>query len=336
VKKGDALAGATRIFGVPAAMPSSEVQALSTSLRDLWKITYGNDPHKLENDLELCKNFFDPSARERTLRERISQVGIAPSALQEAVTDIGEPLIVDAGDGRLIVGVEARLLLDIIEAADSSRFTVISIPQILAAERQAVAIYRRWATRRLHHVIALSSGKGSEVLQAIAVGVVISLLVNRSTIRGRAIVRFADDRAEKEVSKAIFNAAGRFAEMVGNRSNRSASEMTLKSGYGLTEASRRLAHRLVIEPSDDGGHCIYVAEGYEAEVVTFLARDLARRKGLSTKQLESGFDELVRAFRAGVGTLANRAMVFERATDTQALRGAILDAFNAARADNNE
>jgi hypothetical protein len=133
VKKGDALAGATRIFGVPAAMPSSEVQALSTSLRDLWKITYGNDPHKLENDLELCKNFFDPSARERTLRERISQVGIAPSALQEAVTDIGEPLIVDAGDGRLIVGVEARLLLDIIEAADSSRFTVISIPQILAA-----------------------------------------------------------------------------------------------------------------------------------------------------------------------------------------------------------
>jgi hypothetical protein len=70
---------------------------------------------------------------------------------------------------------------------------------------------------------------------------------------------------------------------------------------------------------------------YRNEVVAFLGRDLARRSALSEATLGAAFDQLVAAFRAAAGRLAERSMVFDRSADTRALRQDLLAAFARAR-----
>lgn len=322
------------VFGIPTVLTEVERVELVGLLSALWEATYGQPVADLEEDLSRCRAYFDPTVRGHKLRERLGLLRSAPSDARKAMRIASPQVVIEAGLGRLIVGVEARLLLDMLatnpDASDGH--VVISRKAIRDAEQKALSVYRGWCRRRLEEVVALQVGRGTEVLQAIAVGVVLALLVNRSTSAKRAIVLPSDDQTRDEISVAVFKSAERFAEIVSSGRGRSASEFRFRGGYGVSEARRRLAHRLVVVKSQgDSDERIYIPESLRSDVVSFIGRDLARRVSLTREALASGYDSLVDAYRTHATVLANRSLVFERAADTDALRNELISVFDHAR-----
>ncbi|WP_158224197.1 hypothetical protein [Micromonospora wenchangensis] len=241
----------------------------------------------------------------------------------------------DVGEGTLLVGAEARIVLEILMHEDlSDGLVVLSQSVTAAAEREALELYREWSTGRLVQVVKLRTGQGREVMQAIAVGLTLSILVNRSDTPERAVPQWDNrDPEGGPLNRAIFAGAERFAELIsGNSRGRSQHQQQLVSGYALTEARRRLAHRMVIEKRGrEKRGCLYIPQSYRDDVVTFLGRDLARRPSLSHDRLASAFDQLVAAFRASAGQLAYESVAFDRPAETHLLRGKLLNAFDHAR-----
>ncbi|MFI6271164.1 hypothetical protein [Micromonospora zamorensis] len=241
----------------------------------------------------------------------------------------------DVGEGTILVGVEGRLILEILMHEDlSDGHVVLSQSVTGAAEREALDLYREWSSGRLVQVVELRTGQGREVMQAIAVGLTISILVNRSDSPERAVPQWDNrDPEGGSLNRAIFAGAERFAELVsGNGRGRSQQQQQLVSGYALTEARRRLAHRIVIDKGDPEKRSrLYIPERYREDVVSFLGRDLARRPNLNHDRLASAFDQLVVAFRASAGELAYESVAFDRPADTHTLRKRLLDAFDQSR-----
>lgn len=322
------------IFGVPAILTSSETASLQRDLTLLWRTIYGQAPDALQADLDRTRLFFDPLARGHTLRDRLSRLEPLPSEVTSRLEKYGEPLVVVAGAGVLLAGVEARLILALLADASPERpYMVLSEESASWAERTAMTLYRTRNLTRLKQVIDLRAGAGAEVMQAVAVGLVLALLINRSDSPERSVTQW--DRGtptDKDVDIALYSSAERFAEIISGRRGRSSTEHRLKGGYALTEARRRLAHRLAVTPdSHTGGALLYVREEYRDEIIRFLARDLARRSALTSKTLEDGFDQLVTEFRSSARTLAYRSMVFEQPGTTLELRRELLHLFAEAR-----
>lgn len=324
-----------RVFGVPAILTGDECVALIRDLTQLWHLSYDKAPGALEADLAMCKRFFDPVARGHSLRDRLGKLPPTPADLLRRAGQYGEPLVTQVGDNVSLVGIEARLMLELLEeqyAGDDH--LVLTLADIESAERRAMELYRAWSMARLNQVVALRRGQGSEVMQAIAVGVVIALLVNRSDTEDRAVIRWHHSTADgQQVDSAIFAGAEAFAaEVSRNRSSRAAGEQRLKGGYALSEARRRLANQLVVAPNGkDGGELLYIPARHRTEVIAFLGRDLARRPRLTQAVLASAFDALVSAYRGAAGQLAHRGMVFERSTDTRSLKEELLREFSTAQ-----
>jgi hypothetical protein len=320
-------------FGVPAVLSRSEAEALLVDLRHLWRLTYGEGVGDPGADLAGCRKFFDPITRGHSLRERLSQLPSTPLSLSRSLKRIGPPLVIDGGDNALLIGVEGRLLIQILEEEIASDdFIVIPPAKVAEAEHRALDMYRTWALARLNQVIDLRSGRGKEVMQAISVGVVLALLVNRSDSPERAVIQPSPASGEVTlIDSAVFAGAERFAEVVTGSHARSAGEQRLKGGYGMTEARRRLAHRLAAVRKNGTGVLLYVPTEYRAEVIDFIGRDLARRSTLTEEKLAAAFDQLVVAFHATSGDLAHQLMIFERPADTRDLRTSLLGAYTLGR-----
>jgi hypothetical protein len=318
-----------RVFGVPAVLTATESKRLYQDLAFVWAKLYGHPSLDLDADLDLCRRFFDPIARGHTLRERLSTLPVLPIELSSRLLQYGEPLVIDTGKSTLLLGVEARLMMEVLTNRTDRTHHVISRNEAAAVERIAMNTYRKWTLSRLRQVIDMRAGTGAEVLQAVAVGLVLALLVNRSDAPERAVVQWNRDTPDgKDIDKAIYSGAEGFASVISPRNRRSSSERTLKSGYALTEARRRLAEKLVVRPDPEmGGARIYVPEEYRSDVVTFLGRDLARRPGLTSVQVADAFDRMVSDYRTAGRALAYRSMIFERPADTADLKGELLTAF---------
>jgi hypothetical protein len=323
-----------QLFGVPAVLTKSEATTLIRDLKLLWQITYGQPPHHLQEDLNRTRRFFDPVARGHTLRERLSELESLPSTVFSRLVSYGEPLVVRVGPGVLLAGVEARLMIKLLAEvpADGSHI-ILSEDSAIWAQQSALTLYRAWTLTRLRQVIDLRAGAGPEVMQAVAVGLVLALLVNRSDSPERAVTQW--DRAtpdDRDVDTALYNSAESFAAAISSKHGRSSSEQRLKGGYGFTEARRRLAHRLVVIPKSNVGEAkIYIPHQYRTEVIDFLGKDLARRSSLTAATLDRGFDELVVQFRSSARTLAYRSMVFEQPAETARIKKDLLDVFTRAR-----
>lgn len=327
--------GPRELFGVPVVLSSSEASVLTRDLTQLWMLTYGSLPGAVNSDKELCRRFFDPLVRGQSLRDRLASLPPTPQDLVRRLSKFGKPLVTDVGENTILIGVEGRLVVEILKHEDLSEGHVILSQSVTGtAEREALNVYREWSSGRLIQVVELRTGQGREVMQAIAVGLTISILVNRSDSLERAVPQWDNrDPDGGTLNRAIFAGAERFAELIsGNRKGRSQHQQQLVSGYALTEARRRLAQRLVIEKREhDKKGRLYIPEKYRDDVVAFLGRDLARRPSLTRDRLASAFDQLVAAFRASAGQLAYKAVAFDRPADTHALRQKLLKAFDASR-----
>ena len=170
-------------------------------------------------------------------------------------------------------------------------------------------------------------------MQAISVGLVMALLVNRSDAVERAVPRHDNTTDDgRDVNSALYRGADAFAKKIASRHRRSSGEQSLKSGYALSEARRRLSgYILETEDLEGSVRSVYIGEEGRDAVVRFLAKDLARRPALTDAKLAEAFDALVDSFRITTGALAWRGMVFERASETNALRSLLLSSFNEAR-----
>ncbi|MEV4199424.1 hypothetical protein [Micromonospora globbae] len=317
-----------RAFGVTAVLSATEAKTLLAELCNLWRLTYGTNVGDLATDLASCRRFFDPLTRGQSLRERLSQLPPTPTTTKRRLAKLGSPVIIDSGDGSLLIGVEGRLLIDILEGeSDSDSFVVIPPSKVAKAEHEALEVYRAWTLAKLNQVIDLRTGRGKEVMQAIAVGVVLALLVNRSDSPERAVIQ---PDPNSPVNSAVFSGAERFAEMITGSRGRSANEQRLKGGYGLSEARRRLAPKLAAVKVN-GDLLLYIPARYRSDVIEFIGRDLSRRSTLTEERLAIAFDQLVISFRASSEHLAHQSMVFERPADTRDLRASLLTAFQSSR-----
>ena len=316
------------LFGLPASLTAQEAAALARVLGALWLNTYGRPSGDLAVDLDVCRRFFDPVARGGRLRESLAALPPAPAIPPSVRQWIKEPLVVSVDSARRIVGPEARIILDLLAVRDLSSTVTWTNREITGAYLASTSIYRSWSRQRLDQVIALRTGQAKEVMQAIAVGFVLALLVNRSTAPERALRVTDIDRPVDEIDGAVFAAADVFAHHISGRNRRSQAQHRIKGGYGATEAGRRLGEMLVRD-----SHGVYVAPGRTSEVVAVLAKDLARRKQLTSERLAGGLDDLVATYRQSFARMALKSPSHERAADTRALLADFLDAFERARMD---
>jgi len=288
--------------------------------------TYGQPTGDLVEDLAVCHRLFDPVARGGRLRDALARLPPAPPTPPSVREWVTEPLVVRVDGVRQIVGLEARVILDLLTARDLSTAITWTDREIIAAHRVVASVYRTWSRQRLDQVIALRTGHAKEVMQAIAVGFVVALLVNRSTAPERALRVVDIDKPDDHVDGAVFAAAEAFAQRISGRNDRSQAQHRLKGGYGVSEARRRLGEMLI---RDANG--VYVAPSRSDAVVALLAEDLARRTRLTVEGLAYGFDDLVEAYRRSFVRMALKSPSHERAADTRALRAQVLEAFEQAR-----
>jgi hypothetical protein len=323
------LPDAGHVFGVPLALAAAEASQLRALLGELWELTYGDALGEAEEDLGRCRDFFDPTVRGFKLRDRIARLPEVPPDLYDAALKLPGELVTDAGDGRLIAGVEARLVLGLLDGGYRRReggHWVLPPEAARAAESRALEVYRSWSLRRLDEAIALKSGRGREVLQATSVGIVLALLVNRADSPERAVMRPGEGDGHP-IDEALHSAAVAFADSITTTGRaRKSDSRRLYGGYMLSEARRRLADKITGYPE-----AVYVRPGAVDDVIRFLGSDLARREHLTAGQLSDALALLVKVFRDNALKLAAHSAIFERSSDTKELGVKLLASFTAAR-----
>jgi hypothetical protein len=246
--------------------------------------------------------WFDPLARGARLRGDLAKLPVASDAfisnsLQIDLADLpGEPFILDAGGGRLLVTPEGQELIALVEPllVESGRGGVhLSWWATDEADQRLLAAYRSLSRQRLESVLRLRGGEAAPLLPA-AIGQILLLLLNGNIGRSRALRRpdASEDRAV--VDEAVAAITGAFVDSLqlssaASNKGPSSAAYSLYGGYALTEARRRLGDDLATDP-------IFVADGAKARVILRMASELARRPELNDERLGRAVDALAGAY----------------------------------------
>jgi hypothetical protein len=300
------------LFGLPTQLTRERALALVAALEDAWKAQAKDAfPLDLQSDLRALTNFFDPLAREATLRRRLDDV-------EPATIDLPPVLALDAGDGRMLVTPEGRVALELLRTMleKPGATVVVESADVAAATALVADFYRSLTRKRLDKVRQLAAGEAAPMLP-VAAAFVLLLLVNRSTTRERALDQIPGDPERRAVIDDAFAPALRaFATTLSGsfkERDRTLRGLSLYQGYALTEARRRLGSRLRQEESR-----LWIAEKDEQDVLAFLARDLSRRA--DSDRILVAFDALVDNYRMTLPRVANLQLAHERPSHTDDLR----------------
>jgi len=312
----------TDLFGMPLVMLPGDLAHARDVLKRAWRQQTGHPPGDFDADLERLADWFHPKLRGQTVRDRIT----ALEELDAGSAELPTTVLLPCGDGRYLVTPEGRAWL---ECAEEPRSTiggeaVFSAEQATPFERKLLATYRHWSRHRIEDVIEKRTGAGAPMLPP-AAGIVLLLLVNRSLDPDTAIRRVRDAAAQRKIDDVVADVLESFADGLAgaSRRGRSREHFSLWSGYPLTEARRRLAGRLML---DQGRGLVYIDGMREQEVIDFVARDIARRRGATETRVSTAFDALVDAYRGRLDDLASLGSGFERVGRTDALRDRLLTA----------
>jgi hypothetical protein len=315
--------GRDTLLGLPSYMDRSQADFLLQTLTHTWTAVVGAPPGRLENDLNICRRWFDPVAQGQRLRRELGQLPI----LDEDLFDVGEPMMLAIDARRRLVTPEGRCALEILRelSDDRSGFTV-PYSELVRYDRLIAALYRDWSRHRLRSVIALLAGD-TKPLQIPAAGVVIALLVNRCTSEDRALTRFVSGRPRELVDQAFFSPVEAFSDILAP-SQRKRNDPRLISGWMLYEARRRLDGYLVMVDARGGvDGRVWIRSDAEPKVIAVVMRDLARghRKHATPDRFADAFDALVASLRESLPRLAAFGLVHERPSNTARLRKEMLD-----------
>lgn len=293
----------THWHGFPRTLDRTLALAVADALERIWRIQAGTAKSRRDG----LTRWFDPVATGARLRKQLAELGDAP-LFSERVLDrqaaelVTVPFVVEVSRDQLLLTAEGLELLDILRqtlAASSS--DLVSLPWSLTdeADDRALEFYRGQTIKRLQSVIELQHGGGRVMLPA-SIGQVLFLLLNGNVGADKGLLR-PDDRALGEVDQAIAKTTRTFVDALDHRDLKaravSDGAFSLYSGYGLTEARRRLSPDLTIDP-------IGVAAGARERVIDRLAMDLARRPDLTEAAVRDAVIRLADAYDAQRPVLA--------------------------------
>lgn len=309
---------ASNVIGLEGYMSLSDADELAAVLTLLWRNNYGQEPRDLDTDLDLCYRWFNPVAQGQRLRRQIEQLdGVEPGM---RIPD--PPLVVVVGSGRYLVTPEGRCVLDLLDTTVGDEKSPIRVSEEIGRyERRLAVLYRNWARHRLDSVIALLAGE-ERPLQIPAAGVVIALLVNRSTSRERAMARFTEDPPRRVVDDAFFACVSAFADVIAPDRRQGSLSSRLISGWMLYEVRRRLGGSLVLEPASEGpDEAVWIAAQQMPQVCDIVCRDLTRGHRVQVEPAIFGkaFDALVVELRRNSSALAGYGLAHERPHETTQL-----------------
>lgn len=311
------------LFRVPLVLPLGEAKELHSELGNAWKTQHKTVPAGLISDLERLMRLFNPNATGATVRRLLEDLPLV--SLQSPHSSDTLLIPIDP-TGRGVVTPEGRVLYEVL----SRRIPNAIQGRVEVGDGDASGalnllhnLYEGRVRHRLLQVAKLQRGEGG-ALHPWSAGLLLVLLVNRSTSSERAIVRPRDAALVAEVDAAIRAPVVAFADAVSPSSGRRQQHLSLYSGYALTEARRRFKN--VIHLEDDR---LYLEEAAAQDVVDFIAKDL-RRRGVDLARVADAFDNLVEAYRSVKGKLALLGSAFERPSDTSRLRELFLSRFESA------
>ena len=311
------------VLGISGFITRERAHGLTASLSDAWGAVYGVPPGDLDDDLVRMRRWFDPTAQGQRLRREIAALDPFPDGL----VDPQPPLTVSLGPGRWLVTPEGRCVLDLLQQlpTDGPK-CLVSQEDIAPYERRLAALYREWSRHRLNSVIALLSGT-TKPLQIPAAGIVVALLVNRSTAKERALVRYTSDPARAVVDRAFFAPVQAFADVLAPHRRRSNLSHQLISGWMLYEVRRRVGEHIVLVDARAGRDgAVWIRAESVADVVDAVSRDLVRghRARATPDQFAKAFDDLVGNLRRQRSALAGYGLAHERPRETQRIRESFL------------
>lgn len=282
---------------------------------------------ELEEDLELCRRWFDPVAQGQRLRREIAALHSIPSDVQVP----GEPLTFAVDKDKYLVTPEGRCAIDLFQRISSDAGSyLITDGQLLSYDRILLELYLKWSRHRIRSVTKLLAGE-AKPLQLPAAAVVLALLINRSTSESRALKRFPAGSARDVIDEAFFSAVEAFSVSLAPK-QRATRDPRLVSGWMLYEARRRLGDDVLImeESRPETEARLWIDEAKDDEALDIVARDLNRgnRMRITSEGLAEAFDRLVGAFRSKLPQLAGFGLAHERPVNTRRVRARLLDKFN--------
>ncbi|WP_433724624.1 hypothetical protein ACQP2Y_03785 [Actinoplanes sp. CA-051413] len=212
------------------------------------------------------------------------------------------------------------------ELAESFQIDPVRAAQI---QGQLLQLYRSWSRHRIESVLRLLQGV-DKPLQIPAAGLILALLINRSTSSERATIRFRAGFKRQEVDNAFFEPVSAFVQILSPSTRADSRKWRLISGWVAGEARRRVGSAFVIEreTSERDGR-IYIREDRRGEVLDVVARDLKRTQEgqIDSRLLSDAWDGLVKAFRQSLPALAGYGLAHERTSETARLKQDLLRRF---------
>lgn len=318
----------TDLFGMPLVMAGDDVDHAQRIITQAWNLQMGRQLSDFAGDLEGLGAWFHPRLRGATLRKKLLDLGQLDARGPERLPPM---ILLPCGDERYLVTPEGRAWLDCSRTPTGKADGRLVFETQLAQpfEQQILSLYREWTRHRIADVIEKRSGEGPPMLPT-AIAIVLLLLVNRSLSPETAIKRVREPQAQAKVDSVIADVIGAFADALSGPSiRRNPDQFSLWSGYPLTEARRRLPGQLVVDEKQ--GERVYVAGEREANVIEFLARDLARRRDVSEDELDAAYEALVAAYRRRLQDLSGLGSGFERVGKTDELRAKLVEAVRSVR-----
>jgi hypothetical protein len=314
------------LLGLAGYLERERVESLVSNLSILWKLSMGEDPASLDSDLAATRRWFDPVAQGQRLRRELPNIPQIP----DDISDPGPPMTFAVSPNQRLVTPEGRCALDLLNhlSAEGSGYFVEE-SQLVPYDRRLAHLYREWSRHRIDSVIDLLIGE-EKPLQVPAAGVVLGLLVNRSTSSDRALKRFPAGAARDVIDDAFFAAVNCFAQTLSPK-QRATRDPKLISGWMLYEARRRLGDDVLIvegsRPDVEGR--LWINDTKQDVAIDIVARDLGRghRARVTPELLGDAYDALVSAFRTETPRLAGFGLAHERPSNTDRLRRALIERF---------
>ena len=312
------------LLGISGNITAEQVDQLIKNLSEAWEVVFKRPVGDLDDDLAATRSWFDPVAQGQRLRREISNLEPMPDSL----ADLQPPLTLSVEQGKWLVTPEGRCVLDILKRLPKEQAVHnVTEAHVGPYERRLASLYRDWSRHRLNSVVALLAGT-NKPLQIPAAGIVVALLVNRSTSHNRALIRFTSDPERSVVDKSFFAAVQVFADKLSPYRRRSEISAQLISGWMLYEARRRIGNAIVLNDGrEDQNGSVWIQADSERSVIETVTRDLTRghRTRIAQDQFVEAFDSLVAELRRESKALAGFGLAHERPRNTLRLRKRFAD-----------
>lgn len=307
------------VLGIAGFLTPQRAAELVSVLTDGWTAVFKRPPGDLGDDLALARQWFDPVAQGQRLRREIAALDPLPDHLMAPEP----PMAVSVGPGRWLVTPEGRCVLDLLQSLPGEEpGHLISNDQLAPYERRLAVLYRDWSRHRLDSVIDLLQG-ATKPLQIPAAGIVVALLVNRSTAEERALVRYTSDPERRVIDQAFFGPIEAFADVLAPSRRRSSLSARLISGWMLYEVRRRVGSNMVLVDARAGRNgSVWIRSAGIDDVVDTVSRDLVRghRARATEERFTNAFDDLVDHLRRDSSALAGYGLAHERPRETRRIR----------------